>query len=34
MKRTKLERDKEELISTGGNYLCGQFIRELAQKHL
>lgn len=34
MKRLRLERGKEELISTGGNYLCGQFIRELAQKHL
>lgn len=34
MKQLKLERGKEELISTGGNYLCGQFIRELAQAHL
>lgn len=34
MKRLKLERGKEELISTGGNYLCGQFIRDLAQRHV
>lgn len=31
MKRLKLERGKEELISTGGNYLCGHILRESAQ---
>ena len=34
MKRLKLERGKEELISTGGNYLCGHILRELAREQL
>ena len=34
MKRLKLERGKEELNSTGGNYLCGHFLREPAREHL
>ena len=34
MKQFKLERGKEELLGTGGNYLCGQFIGEPAQTHL
>lgn len=34
MKRLKLERGKEELISTGGNYLCGHILRESAQSVL
>jgi len=35
MKRVKLERGKEELISTGGNHLCSHFLREAAfRKHL
>lgn len=34
MKRLILERGKEELISTGGNYLMGHVFRELARKHL
>lgn len=34
MKRLKLERGKEELISTGGNYLCGHILRESAQSLL
>lgn len=34
MKRLKLEQSKEELISTGGNYLCGHFYRGLSQAHL
>jgi hypothetical protein len=32
MKRLKLERGKEELISTGGNYLCGHILRESANR--
>lgn len=31
MKRLILERSKEELISTGGNYLCGLILREPAR---
>jgi len=34
MTRLKLERGKEELISTGGNYLCGHIVRSQAQAHL
>jgi hypothetical protein len=34
MKRLNLERGKEELNSTGGNHLCGHFLRELAREHL
>lgn len=34
MKRLKLERGKEELNSTGGNHLCGHFLREAAREHL
>jgi len=34
MKQLKLERGKEELISTGGNYLCGHILRELAREQL
>lgn len=34
MKRLKLKRGKEELNSTGGNYLCGHFLRSLAREHL
>jgi len=34
MKRLKLEQGKEELISTGGNYLCGHILRELAREQL
>ena len=34
MKRLKLERGKEELNSTGGNHLCGHFIRAAAREHL
>ena len=35
MKRVKLERGKEELISTGGNHLCSHFLREASfRKHL
>ena len=34
MKRLKLERGKEELIGTGGNYLCGHILRESAQSLL
>lgn len=34
MKRLILERGKEELISMGGNYLCGHILRDLARKHL
>jgi len=34
MKHLKLERGKEELISTGGNYLCGHILRELAREQL
>ena len=34
MKQLKLERGKEELISTGGNYLCGHILQGLARKHL
>ena len=34
MKRLKLGRGKEELNSTGGNHLCGSFIREAARTHL
>ena len=34
MKRLKLERGKEELNSTGGNYLCGHFLLEPAREHL
>ena len=34
MKRLKLERGKEELNSTGGNHLCGHFLREPAHEHL
>lgn len=30
MKRLKLERGKEELCSTGGNHLCGHFLRAHA----
>jgi len=34
MKKLILERGKEELISTGGNYLCGHILMEQARKHL
>ena len=34
MKRLKLERGKEELISTGGNYLCGHILGEGSRRHL
>lgn len=34
MKQIKLERGKEELISTGGNYICGAFIKAPAQAQL
>ena len=34
MKRLKPERGKEELNSTGGNHLCGHFLREPAREHL
>jgi len=34
MKRLKLERGKEELSSTGGNHLCGHFLRGAAREHL
>jgi len=34
MKRLKLERGKEELNSTGGNHLCGHFLRGAAREHL
>ncbi|MFP4069971.1 MAG: hypothetical protein ACLFVC_07305 [Opitutales bacterium] len=34
MKRLKLERGKEELISTGGNYVCSHILRESAQSRL
>jgi len=34
MKRLKLERGKEELNSTGGNHLCGHYLRGAAREHL
>jgi len=34
MKRLKLARGKEELNSTGGNHLCGHFLRAAAREHL
>lgn len=34
MKRLKLARGKEELSSTGGNELCGHFLRQGAIEHL
>jgi hypothetical protein len=34
MKQPKLERGKEDLISTGGNYLCGHILRLHAQAGL
>lgn len=29
-----IKRGKEDLISTGGNHLCGHWLRELSRKHL
>ena len=34
MKRLKLEKGKEELNSTGGNHLCGHYLRGAAREHL
>jgi len=34
MKRLKPERGKEELNSTGGNHLCGHFLRGPAREQL